>query len=320
MCRCPGPTFRRRMMTGRVKGFAPWKPQKRTEPLLADIAAVLDEYREYLPLTVRQVFYRLVGKGYPKTENFYASVGDICNRARRSGRIPFWAIRDDGVSRQGGESLTYTSPEEFYADHDELVNYYERSWHADQPAHVAVLCEAAGMVPLLGRAVDDYRVEVASSSGFDSLTAKYDLADDVAKAFNWHGRQTVILHLGDMDPSGETIFDAISEDVYGFLDVDVPHKRPEDVAIFERVALTRELVQLYDLPTDPAKESSHSAGWGGRRACQLEALAPDVLARVLTSAIEYHMDLDILKADMEAEVEERRKIAKALPTPQIPEE
>ena len=66
----------------------------------------------------------------------------------------------------------------------------------------------------------------------------------------------------------------------------------------------------------PAKESSHSAGWGARRACQLEALAPDVLARVLTRAIESHMDLDILKADREAEVEDRRKIAKALPAPQ----
>jgi hypothetical protein len=32
------------------------------------------------------------------------------------------------------------------------------------------------------------------------------------------------------------------------------------------------------------------------------------------------MDLDILKADMEAEVEERRKIAKALPAPQTHEE
>jgi hypothetical protein len=87
-------------VTTRVKGFAPWKPQKRTEPLLADIEQVLEEYREYLPLTVRQVFYRLVGKGHPKTEGFYGVVQEKCNRARRSGRIPFASIRDDGVSRQ----------------------------------------------------------------------------------------------------------------------------------------------------------------------------------------------------------------------------
>ncbi len=83
----------------RVKGFAPWKPQKRTEPLLKDIERVLVEYRQYLPLTVRQVFYRLVGKGYEKSENFYETVQDKCNRARRCGRISFQSIRDDGVSR-----------------------------------------------------------------------------------------------------------------------------------------------------------------------------------------------------------------------------
>jgi hypothetical protein len=83
----------------KAKGFAAWKPQKRTLPLLEDIESVLEEYRFYLPLTVRQVFYRLVGKGYPKTENFYENVQDKCNRGRRSGRIPFASIRDDGVSR-----------------------------------------------------------------------------------------------------------------------------------------------------------------------------------------------------------------------------
>jgi len=89
----------------RAKGFASWKPQKRTLPLLEDIEGVLEEYRDYLPLTVRQVFYRLVGKGYSKTENFYETVQDKCNRARRSGRIPFGSIRDDGVSRRNAQLL-----------------------------------------------------------------------------------------------------------------------------------------------------------------------------------------------------------------------
>jgi hypothetical protein len=132
---------------------------------------------------------------------------------------------------------------------------------------------------------------------------------------NYRGRSTVVLHLGDMDPSGETIFDAISEDVYAFLEVDVPHKDPRDVAIFQRAALTPEQVEDYDLPTDPAKESSHSARWGSRRACQLEALAPDVLSGLLAEAIERHMDREILKEDMQTEQEERQRIAKALPAP-----
>jgi hypothetical protein len=58
--------------TGRARGYiAAYQPQARTRVLLDDAAAVLNEYREYWPLTIRQIFYRLVGtKDYPKTETF----------------------------------------------------------------------------------------------------------------------------------------------------------------------------------------------------------------------------------------------------------
>jgi len=297
---------------GREKGYAVWNLQKKTKVIMAQVQEILGEYRAELPLTGRQIFYRLVGKyGYPKDEKAYGRLTNYLVRARRSRTIPFESIRDDGASVMEGKF--YTGEEDFYRHiHDEAKGY-ERDKLAGQKRDIRVYVESAGMMPQLERLTRRYSVPVYSCSGFDSLTAKYDLADEVAKASTYRGRQTVILHLGDMDPSGETIFDAISEDVHSFLEVDVPHKRPEDVAIFERVALTPALVEEYDLPTDPAKESSHSAGWGPRRACQLEALAPDVLARILTRAIESYMDLSVLEADREAEVEERRKIAKALP-------
>ena len=99
-----------------------------------------------------------------------------CNRARRCGRIPFSAIRDDGVSREGGEPAHgYESPAHYVGLNVRLENGFWRAWHAEQPVYVAVLCEASGMVPMVARAARPYRVGVASSSGFDSLTAKYDL-------------------------------------------------------------------------------------------------------------------------------------------------
>ena len=297
---------------GRVKGYAEWNPHKKTRVIMAQVKEILAEYYDELPLTARQIFYRLVGKyGYPKTENAAESLNNWLVRARRSRMIDFDSIRDDGASVMKGRF--YSSEEDFFGYIKEEANGYERDKLANQPRDIRVYCEAAGMMPQLARVTHRYSVPVYSCSGFDSLTAKYDLAEAIAKAHTYRGRQTVILHLGDMDPSGETIFDAIRDDVYGFLEVDVPHKRGEDIAIFERVALTEELVEEYNLPTDPAKESSHSAGWGGRRACQLEALAPNVLANILGMAIEGHMDLDILKADREAEEEERRRITKALP-------
>ena len=295
-----------------MKGYAEWNPHKKTRVIMAQVKEILAEYYDELPLTARQIFYRLVGKyGYPKSENAAESLNNWLVRARRSRMIPFDSIRDDGASVMKGRF--YSSEEDFFGYVQEEANGYERDKLANQHRDIRVYCEAAGMMPQLARVTHRYSVPVYSCSGFDSLTAKYDLAEAIAQAHTYRGRQTVILHLGDMDPSGETIFDAIRDDVYGFLEVDVPHKRGEDIAIFERVALTEELVEEYNLPTDPAKESSHSAGWGGRRACQLEALAPNVLANILGMAIEGHMDQDILKADREAEEEERRRITKALP-------
>ena len=84
----------------RPRGFAPWRPPPRTAALLAEVRAVLAEYHALLPLTVRQVFYRLVSTcGFEKPEAAYARLGETMNRARRAGLIPWEAIRDDGVTR-----------------------------------------------------------------------------------------------------------------------------------------------------------------------------------------------------------------------------
>jgi hypothetical protein len=301
-------------VAGRVKGFAPWKPQKRTEPLLRDIEAVLEEYRAYLPLTVRQVFYRLVGKGYPKTEKFCSSVGDICTRARRSGRIPFSSIRDDGVSRQGGESLTYESPEAFYRAHEQLYNYYTRSWHADQPLAVSVLCEAAGMVPMIEAAVEDYRIEVASSSGLDSLTVKHDLFRAALWREEVFGQATILLHLGDHDPSGWWMHKSMAEDLEAFC-----RDRDHDGLIeLRRVALTPAQIQDHGIAPQPdavRPTNSHSRAFlerGLEPAAQLEAIPPDRLTAIIRQAVESTLDLDVLRASQAQERLEHAQVQEKL--------
>src|SRR5215472_2347408 len=99
-------------MSGRTRprGFAPWSPRPETLVLLASVQAVLDEYTEHLPLTCRQVFYRLVGAhGYDKTETSYSRLCEVVSRARRARLIPFSSIRDDGVTRLDPDGWTDTS-------------------------------------------------------------------------------------------------------------------------------------------------------------------------------------------------------------------
>ena len=86
--------------TTRVRGFAPWSPGADTRDVLKLVRLVLIEYADYLPLTVRQIFYRLVGvHDYEKTEQGYKRLGEILNRARRAGLVSFDALRDDGFTR-----------------------------------------------------------------------------------------------------------------------------------------------------------------------------------------------------------------------------
>lgn len=302
----------------RAKGFAAWRPQKKTEALLSDIDAVLEEYRQHLPLTVRQVFYRLVGKGYQKTESFYNSVQDVCSRGRRSGRISFAHIRDDGVSRHAGEipEYCYESPQEYYEIHEAISNYYQRSWHADQPVYVAVLCEASGMVPMVARAVRDYRVPVASSSGFDSLTVKHDLFADALRRYNRFEQRTILLHLGDHDPSGWWIHRSMTEDLTAFCrDHDYA---PADLIELRRTALTPEQISRFNIePPEKEPSGDHAKEFidrGLAPSAQLEAIPPDTLSAVVRQAVESTLDLDILAESQAREREEREEVQDKLDT------
>ena len=83
--------------TTRPRGFIEsYRPTKKTQQLIDDVKAVLQEYVQYLPLTLRQIFYRLVGSyDYAKTLNLYQRLIEVMTRARRAKLIPFSAIRDD---------------------------------------------------------------------------------------------------------------------------------------------------------------------------------------------------------------------------------
>jgi hypothetical protein len=283
-----------------------YRPSKKTQLLLDQAQAVLDEYRIYWPLTCRQIFYRMVGAhGYDKTEAAYGRLCHHLANARRGKAISFSSIRDDGVTSYSMEH--FDDHDDFLRHVRELGETYTRNKLAGQDIHIEVWCEAAGMLPQLYRVAEPYSVPVYSSGGFDSLTSKKRLADRICAI----GKRAIILHLGDYDPSGESIFDAVAQDVEAFVMADRPNGF---VSVeFERLTLTGAQVQEYDLPTSPAKASdTRSKNWIGGT-CQLEALAPDQIATILRKAIQEHFDYDQLADDQSAEENDRLMISGLLP-------
>ena len=294
----------------RPKGYADWQPQRRTRELLAAVEEVLEEYAAQLPLTVRQVYYRLVAQGVvDKTERAYKRLGEHLVRARRARLIAFDDLRDDSWSILSARS--YGGVADFHDHVGELARAYRRDRQAGQRQRLELWCEAAGMMPQLYAVARDYSVQVLSAGGFASLSATRAIADRALE----RNVPTVMLHVGDLDPSGESIYSAMADDAAAFVRADrtLATIRLEPV----RVALTPEQVAQYELPTAPAKASDPRTGaWGERGTCQLEALPPDVLADVVREAIQSRLDLATLEAQRELEASDRAALLQLPPGPQ----
>jgi hypothetical protein len=292
----------------RPRGYKAWNPRPQTLLLLEQVDCVLEEYSDFLPLTVRQIFYRLVGAhGYEKSELAYSRLAEALVRARRSRLIPFGWIRDDGVVTIANPY--YESAESFWNAVGGQIKGYRRDRQHGQSFRIELWCEAAGMLAQLERIASRYSVPVYSAGGFASLSAVRQIVDRARE----RDQATVLLHVGDLDPSGESIFEAMTEDAQAFLSEDqiIGTQR----IIPDRVALTAEQVVMYELETSPPKKSDgRSSGWAGGT-CQLEALAPDVLAQLVELAILSWIDEDVLRRQVELEEQDRNELYRALPPP-----
>jgi hypothetical protein len=196
----------------RPRGYlTDWTPRPETQALIDAVQGVLDEYRDYLPMTCRQIFYRLVGAhGYPKTERDYARLCEALNKARRARLIPFEHIRDDGTIRE--EPFGYHGLPDVLKRIREHHESYRVHRQAGQPWFTMVVCEAGGMVPQLASVADAYGIPVLSAGGFNSVTDKHNLATEIRR----RSTPTRVLHIGDYDPSGVHIFRNLEEDVTAF--------------------------------------------------------------------------------------------------------
>jgi hypothetical protein len=169
-------------------------------------------------------------------------------------------------------------------------------------------CEAAGMVPQLARVADPFGVSVISGGGFDSLTAKHDLAQEIAKSI----RPVRFLHIGDYDPSGVHVFSALDEDVRGFLKRLNPNVRVTP----ERVAILPAHIARFSLQTAPRKTTDNRSFQGTdddpNATVQAEALDPADLAALVEAALRGGWDEAAADRLQEREDAERERLQRWL--------
>lgn len=282
----------------RPRGFAPWSPKPETVRLVEQIQDILAEYSEHLPMTARQVFYRLVGAhGYPKDERAYDRLTETLNRARRARLIEMSDIRDDRAASMGGDH-GYDSPQQWWDALRESARYYRRPLTEGQPRAVEVWVEAAGMLPMVAAVTSEYGVAVYCSGGFESVGAKHDAAQRIAA----RPVPTTVLSVGDYDPSGLSIVDAAAEDVAAF--AGELGGRPPTV---RRLAVTPEQVLEYGLQTAPQKRTDRR-GAHMPETVQAEALSPDQLTGLVRAGVEAAVDLRALERSRNRSEHERQQL------------
>jgi hypothetical protein len=287
----------------RPRGFVTWKPRAETLALLDQVKEVLAEYQAYLPLTLRQVFYRLVSAhGFDKTEQAYARLGECLNRARRARLISMAAIRDDGGQRI--EPTTFRDAEEFFQNMRNWAGDFRLDRQEGQLTRLVLMCESAGMAPQLASAVKDYGLAVISSGGFESVTEKHRFAAELTQYRHDAIEGIEVLHIGDHDPSGTHLFLALSEDVQAFAEAfDLP-------VSFTRLAVTPQQIVDLSLATAPPKATDKRAFSG--ETCQAEAIAPDILVWIVLDAIEARLDHAVRANVIERERSLRQELERRL--------
>ena len=226
------------------------------------------------PMTVRQLFYRLVSIGaIENSRRDYQRLSRLMTVAREQRRIPFKWIVD--------RSRPTYAPSVFDNLTDglrALRDCYHRDRWMDQPVHVEVWVEKDAIIGSIEDvAVQELGVPIRVGRGFNSAT----MVNSIAELFTDIQKPIVVSYLGDHDPSGRCIEREVYERVqrYG--------SGPFEM---RRLAIHAADIKKFNLPPLRAKETdSRSAGFRkqyGDDCVELDALPPAELRRRVRKAIE----------------------------------
>lgn len=271
-----------------------WTPHRLAQ--LAQIREVLEEWKDYLPLTLRQIHYQLVGKGYiENTHSTYSGLSKIIKWARLDGLIGWNVIEDR--TRSLHRRFFFESKESFIeTNRSRFLKGYSRNLLEGQKKYIEVWIEKDSLSSLFERVCDKYMVPVMVCRGFSSVSVIRDFVRRTDKRRK-SGQDIIMLYFGDFDPSGMEMLESMKmtiEEEFELLGIN-----------YQRVALSKNDIHQYNLPHKPdqLKEKDTRAKKFireyGRYAVELDALGPDVLSSKVKDAIEEKLDMETFEKQFE---------------------
>lgn len=261
-------------------------------------------------LTVRQLYYQLVARGYiPNSQESYKRLVGILREARLSGEFPFeWLLDRTREARPGRFTGNQDIIEDALASTADELRRAPEAWlwrdrWFGQTTHVSVWVEKEALAGVFEGPCDELGVSWFVLRGYSSLSALSQWAEQVAGAVDRSASidRAVVLYFGDHDPDGWEIPRSAERNVEAISlvrSLDLPP------VLFRRVALVRQQIEEFNPPPFPAKETSsrfasYVAEHGLRDAWELDALRPEVLDRLIRDEVAACFDRSIYRANCE---------------------
>jgi len=270
------------------------KRKRRTIPEMQALReAIYEIVAKDHPMTVRQVFYRLVSTGViAKTEKEYKNAAQrLLLKMRREDIIPYEWVTDS--TRWMRKPRSYSSLKEAL---QWTAETYRRALWDFQDVYVEFWTEKDAIAGILYEETGPWDVPLMVARGFSSETFLYEAAQ-VIKA---KGKPAYLYHFGDYDPSGVSSAKDIERRLRGFA--------PDAEIHFKTVAVTPEQIKTWNLLTRPTKKTdSRSKNFKGE-SVEVDAISPRLLRELVSECITKHIDGDTLRRMQDVERAERETL------------
>lgn len=246
---------------------------------------IIDDYQgQGYDLTVRQLYYQMVSKDLiVNTQKSYKRLANIVSKGRNSGLIDWDAIVDR--TRHLRENPHWTTPKSILRS--AAQSYLEDRWQ-EQKYRLEVWIEKDALIGVIAPYCEEWDIPHFSARGYPSQSAMHEAGRDRLMQNDYHKQQTVILHLGDHDPSGLDMTRDIEDRLTMY----------SEWSEFEvrRIALNMEQVEQYGPPPNPAKITDPRAKAyikkHGGESWELDALEPSVLVGLIDNEVNELIDFD----------------------------
>jgi hypothetical protein len=277
--------------------------QRRTDAELSAVDdAIVAAVELNAPITLRGVYYRVVSAGaVDKTEDGYRLVGRQLLKLRRARRVSYADITDG--TRWITKPRSWNRLDEMLED--AAASYRRSVWH-DQRVDVQIFTEKDAISGVLLPVTERWDVPLGVARGYASESFAWSCAQSVCSAPG----EVYLYQLGDHDPSGVDAWRDFTEKVRRF--AAERYGGVDEWLHFERLAVTEQQIQEWQLPTRPTKRTDTRSSRFSGESVEVDAIRPDVLRAIVEDAITQHIDTETLRLTHVAEQSEREVLGRMI--------